>query len=67
MTPAEIVARLDERLGGKIKAICKDLDLPEGVARIDCKGRFVAPGAIDCHSHIAISGGINEMVEKISA
>jgi imidazolonepropionase-like amidohydrolase len=54
-------------LNGKIKAIGKDLDAPEGVARIDCKGRFVAPGAIDCHSHIAITNGINEMIEKISS
>ncbi|MBI3724509.1 amidohydrolase family protein [bacterium] len=38
---------------GKIAAIGKDLEAPEGVARIDARGRFVVPGAIDCHSHIA--------------
>jgi imidazolonepropionase-like amidohydrolase len=54
-------------LGGKIAAIGKNLDADPSVTRIDCRGRFVAPGAIDCHSHIAIREGVNEMAEKISA
>lgn len=53
-------------LGGKIREIGKDLAADESVTRIDCRGRFVVPGVIDCHSHIAIAGGVNEMVEKIS-
>ena len=68
--------RLDETdvlvLGGKIRAIGKNLDakgfdVGPTVSRIDCRGRYLAPGVIDCHSHIAIARGINEMVEKISA
>jgi imidazolonepropionase-like amidohydrolase len=54
-------------LGGKIRAIGRGLDAAPEVTRIDCHGRFVVPGVIDCHSHIAISGGVNEMAEKVSA
>jgi imidazolonepropionase-like amidohydrolase len=54
-------------LSGKIAAIGKGLGAAPGVLRIDARGRFVAPGAIDCHSHIAIAGGVNEMADKISA
>ena len=54
-------------LGGKIAAIGKDLSAAPDVVRIDARGRFVVPGAIDCHSHIAIAGGVNEMVDKISS
>lgn len=52
---------------GKIREIGKDLEADESIARIDCKGRFISPGAIDCHSHIAIHGPVNEMTEKMSS
>lgn len=51
---------------GKITAIGKDLKAPEGAIVIDGQGRFVMPGVIDCHSHMAIEGGVNEMADKIS-
>jgi len=40
---------------------------PEGVKVIDLKGQYVMPGVIDCHSHIAIQGGVNEMNDTITA
>jgi imidazolonepropionase-like amidohydrolase len=50
---------------GKIAAIGKDLVKPEGVMEIDAKGLFVMPGMIDTHSHMAISGGVNEATLSI--
>jgi imidazolonepropionase-like amidohydrolase len=45
---------------GKITAIGKNLDAPEGVKTIDLAGLFIMPGIIDTHCHFAISGGVNE-------
>ena len=52
---------------GKIVAVGKDIELPEGVKKIDCTGRHVTPGIIDCHSHAASDGGMNEMGDAITA
>ncbi len=46
--------------GGKIAAIGSDLVAPAGVTLLDGTGLFVMPGLIDCHSHAAIEGGVNE-------
>jgi len=45
---------------GKISAIGEGLKAPEGALVIDAAGKHVTPGLIDCHSHIAISRGVNE-------
>jgi imidazolonepropionase-like amidohydrolase len=45
---------------GKIDAIGKNLDAPEGVRVIDLTGFFIMPGIIDTHCHFAVSGGVNE-------
>lgn len=51
---------------GKIKAVGKNLSA--GNARvIDATGKHVTPGIIDEHSHIAISGGVNEGAQSVSA
>jgi N-acetylglucosamine-6-phosphate deacetylase len=52
---------------GKIVAVGKDIELPEGIKTIDCAGRHVTPGIIDCHSHAASDGGMNEMGDAITA
>lgn len=44
---------------GKIAAVGKGLE-PEGATVIDVSGMHVTPGLIDCHSHTAISGGVND-------
>ncbi len=45
---------------GKIVAVGEDVETPEEITVIDAKGMFVMPGIIDTHSHMAISGGVNE-------
>ena len=42
--------------GGKIKAVGKDVKVPEGAEVIDAKGKIVTPGLIDAHSHLAVFG-----------
>ncbi len=45
---------------GKIDAIGPDLEAPDGVMVLDAAGMVAMPGIIDTHSHMAISGGVNE-------
>ncbi len=45
---------------GKIARIGRGLTEP-GAATIDLAGRWVMPGIIDSHSHIALEGDVNEM------
>ena len=45
---------------GKIAEIAGNISAPSGATVIDATGMFVMPGIIDCHSHIAIEGGVNE-------
>jgi len=45
---------------GRVAAVGKDVQVPAGATVIDATGRFVMPGIIDCHSHTAGEGGINE-------
>lgn len=51
---------------GKIAAIGKNLTAPAGIAVIDATGKFVTPGIIDAHSHIA-EDGTNEGTDAITA
>lgn len=51
---------------GKIAAVGQ-IAAPEGAQVIDLHGQHLTPGIIDCHSHIATDGGINESGQTISA
>ncbi len=51
---------------GKIAALGK-VDAPAGTLEIDGGGLHLAPGVVDCHSHIAIEGDVNEGTVSISA
>jgi len=42
--------------GGKIKAVGKDVKIPEDAEVIDAKGKTITPGLIDAHSHLAVFG-----------
>ncbi|MDQ6912550.1 MAG: amidohydrolase family protein [Verrucomicrobiota bacterium] len=46
--------------GGKITAAGPGLKAPGGATVIDGKGLHVTAGIVDCHSHTAISRGVNE-------
>jgi imidazolonepropionase-like amidohydrolase len=52
---------------GKISAFGKNITIPLGVRVIDCNGKFIMPGIIDSHTHIALSSGdINEMTDPVT-
>src|ERR1700686_2676484 len=52
---------------GKIAAVGADVKAPEGATVIDAAGQFVMPGIIDCHSHIAVNGSVNEGGTSVSS
>jgi imidazolonepropionase-like amidohydrolase len=45
---------------GKIAAIGKNLSAPADATIVDASGKFLIPGVIDCHSHTAVEGSVNE-------
>ncbi len=49
-------------VNGKISKIGKNISAPSGSKTIDGTGKHLTSGIIDEHSHIAISGGVNEGV-----
>ena len=51
---------------GKITRIGQDLRAPGGVKVIDAEGRYVMPGIIDAHSHIALDA-VNEGTNPVTA
>jgi imidazolonepropionase-like amidohydrolase len=53
--------------GGKITSVGTGLRAPAGAAVVEGKGLHVTPGIIDCHSHIAISRGVNEGSHAVTA
>ena len=40
---------------------------PEGFRVIDCTGKHITPGLIDCHSHTGISKGVNEGTQAVTS
>ncbi len=51
---------------GKIVAVGKNL-AASGATVIDATGKHLTPGIIDEHSHIAISGGVNECSQSVTS
>ncbi|PCI96713.1 MAG: amidohydrolase [Flavobacteriales bacterium] len=51
---------------GKIAAVGQNLSF-EGATIIDGKGKHLSSGIIDEHSHIAISRGVNECTQSVTA
>jgi len=51
---------------GRIEAVGRAIAAPAGVKEIDCTNRFIIPGIIDCHSHIANEGGLNEASQTVT-
>lgn len=54
-------------MDGKIRQIGTNLQTPRGVPVLDATGKFVMPGIIDSHSHLAITRGVNEWMNPVSA
>lgn len=52
---------------GKIAEIGEKVLEPNGATIIDAGGQYVIPGIIDCHSHIAVDGGVNEGSVSVSS
>lgn len=52
---------------GKIVKIGKGVPRDPQVDELDLDGKWVMPGIIDSHSHIAIEGGVNEMGNLITS
>ncbi len=66
--PAGILENADVVVvNGKIVAVGKGLAAPAGALEIDAHGKHVSPGVIDCHSHTAIDGNVNEFAHAVSA
>lgn len=51
---------------GKITAMGKDLAAPKDIKEINARGKYVMPGIIDAHSHIAIDA-VNEATHPVTA
>src|SRR5256885_8107900 len=51
---------------GKIVDVGPNVAIPSGADVVDATGKFVSPGIIDCHSHIA-ADSINEMGTTVSS
>ncbi|MEM9160327.1 MAG: amidohydrolase family protein [Verrucomicrobiota bacterium] len=51
---------------GKVAQIGKKLKGPRKALVINANGKHVTPGLIDCHSHTAIIGGVNEWTRASS-
>jgi imidazolonepropionase-like amidohydrolase len=52
---------------GKIAEVGGSINAPKGAQVMDAGGQFVMPGIIDCHSHIAIDGAVNEGSVSVSS
>src|SRR6267378_4420717 len=52
---------------GKIVEVGQAIKAPKDAQIIDAAGQFVMPGIIDCHSHIAVDGSVNEGSVSVSS
>jgi imidazolonepropionase-like amidohydrolase len=52
---------------GKIAEVGQSIKAPKDAQVIDAAGQFVMPGIIDCHSHIAVDGSVNEGSISVSS
>ena len=51
---------------GKIAAVGKDVSAPASATVIDAGGKYVTPGIIDSHSHIALDDDVNEATSPVT-
>ena len=51
---------------GKIAQVGTNISAPAGATVIDASGKYVMPGVIDCHSHLALDSDVNEATSPIT-
>jgi imidazolonepropionase-like amidohydrolase len=51
---------------GKIAAVGEDVKAPSSATVIDAQGKYVTPGIVDAHSHIALDDDVNEATSPIT-
>jgi len=51
---------------GKIAAVGENVHAPAGTAEIDAGGKYLTPGIVDSHSHIALDDDVNEATSPIT-
>src|SRR5580700_5024884 len=51
---------------GKIAAVGENVNAPPGVTVIDAGGKYLTPGIVDSHSHIALDDDVNEATSPIT-
>src|SRR5438094_504751 len=51
---------------GKIAAVGPNLKAPAGATVIDAGGKYLTPGIIDSHSHIALDDDVNEATSPVT-
>jgi imidazolonepropionase-like amidohydrolase len=52
---------------GKIAEVGASIKAPKDAQVFDAAGQYVIPGIIDCHSHIAVDGSVNEGSISVSS
>jgi len=52
--------------GGKIAAVGEQVNAPADVAVTDAGGKYLTPGIVDSHSHIALDSDVNEATSPIT-
>ena len=51
---------------GKIVAVGKDVSAPASATVIDAGGKYLTPGIVDSHSHIALDDDVNEATSPVT-
>jgi imidazolonepropionase-like amidohydrolase len=51
---------------GRIAAVGENVNAPAGATVIDAGGKYVTPGIVDSHSHIALDDDVNEATSPIT-
>ncbi|MEO2028500.1 MAG: amidohydrolase family protein, partial [Fuerstiella sp.] len=52
--------------GGRVIGVGRRLLVPDNATIVDLHGQHITPGIIDCHSHMATDGGVNESTQAIT-
>jgi len=51
---------------GKIAAVAEAVSVPAGATVIDAQGKYLTPGIVDSHSHIALDDDVNEATSPVT-